>query len=163
MLNGFSGTAEGVVGFSDPGGKLLKHMIKIRSHALPLNPVHGNETCCGIFCVLGCLSPLTWAVVRFIVLPFHLWFPCLLTIFNTIKWVKNESITHTIMLWVAWREVCIAVQTWLCCGRWGKNQSSERCAKYSSVQTATFTVKPLHRDIAQYFFVIDVMVIWSAY
>lgn len=87
-------------------------------------PVHGNETCCGILCVLGCLSPLSWTVVRFIVPPFHLWFPCLLNIFNTIKCVKNESKTHTIMLWVGWREVCIAVQIWLCCGHWGKKQSS---------------------------------------
>lgn len=73
---------------------------------------------------LGCLGPLSWAVVRFTVLPSHLQFLCL-NIFSTVKWVKNESKTHTIVLWVAWGEVCSDVQIWLCCSHWGGKKTKQ--------------------------------------
>lgn len=111
---------------------------------------------------LGCLGPLSWAVVRFTVLPSHLQFLCL-NIFSTMKWVKNESKTHTIMLWVAWGEVCTVVQIWLCCSCWGeKKQSRSECwAKSSSV---LFFCSPSSTERhCTAFSVMDAVLIWPVY
>lgn len=99
---------------------------------------------------LGCLGPLSWAVVRFTVLPSHLQFLCL-NIFSTVKWVKNESKTHTIMLWVAWGEVCTVVQIWLCCSRWGEKNKAGLNAEQNLPQCYSFAAQALRKDTVQHF------------